>query len=478
MNFISPSPRNEVLLLPQCLDDFIAQDNPVRFINQFVDSLDLRKCGFAFPKENAENRGRPAYHPASLLKLFIYGYKNGVRSGRKLEKSCKVNMEVIWLLQRLAPDFKTICDFRKINKRAFVQVSAEFVRFCQKLDLVSKKVIAIDGTSIKASNNKGKSWSEATIERKLKQYEKDVEKYLDQIEEADNTGAQIPSNLDYKGELQQKLENAQKQVEELTALKKELEDSEKDFLSKTDPDSRSLKKNGKSMVGYNVQSAVEGKSHLIISAEVTEETNDLGQLKPTIELVESTIGKLKDSKILADKGYYSTQDIKDCEEHSVDLHIPSFAHKNQENKGLYSKRFFQYDEETNTYTCPNKQRLPKVSTSKRNGKVTLKYRNRKACVQCPLKDKCTQGKSRTVERWEDESLLEKIKKNLNAFPEAMKLRGSIVEHPFGTIKEYIMPGGFLVRSREMVQAELSLAQLAYNFKRVLNLVSFPRIMTV
>jgi transposase len=210
MNFIKGAARDEVLLLPESLDDFVHGDNPVRLIDQFVDGLDLRALGFSYPKQDHMQRGRPTYDPADLLKLLMYGYSNGIRSGRKLQKACHVNVELMWLLKKLAPDFKTICDFRRQNRNSFKSVSAEFTLMCQRMNLISAEFIAVDGSLLKASNNKEKSWNEAKIDSAITRNENAVEHYLKQIEDVDDDASE------QKRELEQKLAKVRDQKKDST----------------------------------------------------------------------------------------------------------------------------------------------------------------------------------------------------------------------------------------------------------------------
>ena len=475
MSFIKRVSRDQVLLLPDCLDDYVDENNKVRFIDEFVNGLDLRECGFIYPKERIDGRGRPAYDPADLLKLFIYGYSYGIRSGRKLERSCKVNLEVIWLMGKLKPDFKTICDFRLSNRKAFKKVSAQFTLLCSKLKLISGDFIAVDGTSIKAVNNISKSWTKNKLNSALNKYEQEAEKYLKDLEELDK----YPSPK--KEDKQQKLKNSlvinQKLSQELTKIKNQLEATGKESISFNDPESRPIKKGRKSTVGYNVQHAVDDKNYLIVAAEVTSQVNDLGSLYSTLKATSDVIEEGKGSNVLADKGYFSNEDIKACEDNGYTCYVPEQGDP-MEGRGLYGKDDFIYDKHNDSYICPAGKSLAKFQNKKRGSKQFWIYKTPEACINCSLKAKCTTSKSRSIQRWEHEYVLENVRKRMKAKPGVMKRRAAIVEHPFGTIKEHILTGGYNLTGKESVQAETSLAQLVYNLNRVLNIMKFSELMSL
>lgn len=467
MKFIKGVQRDEVLLLPESLDEYVHADNPVRFIDQFVDGLDLNELGFAYPKEDIQQRGRPAYDPGDLLKLLIYGYSNGIRSGRKLQKACSVNVELMWLLKKLAPDFKTICDFRRRNRKCLKSASAQFTLLCQRMNLISAEFIAVDGSLIKASNNKEKSWNQSKIDSALKRNEDAVEHYLKQIEDLDGDAAADSARRNK--ELQKKLAKVKAQKKRLDEIKEAVNDSKLQSIAYTDKDSRPLKKGDNRLVGYNVQHAVDGKHHLIIAAEVTQKSTDYGLLYPTIQAAEEVLGKLENCKLLADKGYYESSDLKNCADGGYTTYIPE-QRRSGGGKGHYTKDSFRYNKEKDHYTCPADQVLARDKMSRSRGKDIVLYRNKSICGNCTLKARCTSAAFRTIGRWVHEDYLERNRQRVDENPDYLTIRKSIVEHPFGTIKEFILSGGFRVRGIENVQAELSLAQLAYNLKRVTKLI--------
>ena len=470
MNLIAGDDRRESIFFPQCLDDYIDSNSEVRIIDHFVDSINLKECGFQFPKEDPLGRGRAAYNPADLLKLFIYGYFNGVRSGRKLEKSCHINLEVIWLLKRLKPDFKTICDFRKNNHKAFKQATAQFTFLCRKLKLIAGETIAVDGTIIKASNNISKSWSSNKLDKTLKQTEAQIEQYLNDLESLEDDPA--PDAEQRKEAVGHKLEYEQTKKIQLNDIKGTLEKSSKSHLSLTDPDSKTISKQGKSCVGYNVQTSVDSLHKLIVCCEVTDRINDLGLLTPMAKETKNLLELQEPCDLTADSGYYTLDDLKDCEDMGMIPYLPTVKKSSNVQQGLYGKGAFLYNPKEDTYLCPNKIILKKIRTTEQRGKRFHQYTHKSACGNCPLKLRCTKAKQRVLSRWEHEQYQERATKRILENKEMMATRKGTVEHPYGTIKTQFLSNGFLVRGKEMVQAECSLAHLAYNLKRVLNIMKF------
>jgi transposase len=476
MNLIAGDDRRESIFFPQCLDDYIDSNSEVRIIDHFVDSINLKECGFQFPKEDPLGRGRAAYNPADLLKLFIYGYFNGVRSGRKLEKSCHINLEVIWLLKRLKPDFKTICDFRKNNHKAFKQATAQFTFLCRKLKLIAGETIAVDGTIIKASNNISKSWSSNKLDKTLKQTEAQIEQYLNDLESLEDDPA--PDAEQRKEAVGHKLEYEQTKKIQLNDIKGTLEKSSKSHLSLTDPDSKTISKQGKSCVGYNVQTSVDSLHKLIVCCEVTDRINDLGLLTPMAKETKNLLELQEPCDLTADSGYYTLDDLKDCEDMGMIPYLPTVKKSSNVQQGLYGKGAFLYNPKEDTYLCPNKISLKRIRTTEQRGKRFHQYAHKSACRNCPLKLRCTKAKQRVLSRWEHEQYQERATKRILENKEMMATRKGTVEHPYGTIKTQFLSNGFLVRGKEMVQAECSLAHLAYNLKRVLNIMKFDDLIQI
>lgn len=461
MNFIKGENRTEPMLLPESLDDYIPEDHYVRFVEEFVESLDLEVSGFQFPKNI--KTGRPSYHPKTLLKLFIYGYLNGIRSGRKLEKAAQINIEVMWLLQKLKPDFKTICDFRKNNAEAFRQVTSTFTQICHGMKFIKGKVVAIDGSKFKGVNSNDNNVSQTKIDNYIKRLEVNIDRYLKELDET------LESETQEYNATKEKLGKALKKKEQLTELKASLKASKQTQISYTDPDTRRMTKNGKTVVGYNVQSVVDSEHKLIISSVATNDVSDIKQLGNMTAKAKQILDE-EEIHVLADRGYYSGKELAKCEELNCHPYVNEPLNSPSERSGLYGKKSFIYNEETDTYTCPNDQTLYPQKHKHVTKRKAQSYRNIKACRGCSLREKCTIAAYRSVNHGAYHPEYERVKQRIKEQPELLAKRGSIVEHPFGNIKRDILIGGFLVKGLRMVNAELSLAELAYNMKRVFKIM--------
>jgi transposase len=463
MNWIEGWDRQQQHLLPPQVEDYVAAENPVRFLDAFVDSLDLRKAGFVFPKEDRQGRGRPAYHPATLLKLFIYGYLHQIRSSRRLEAECGRNLEVMWLVGQLAPDFKTIADFRKDNADAFKAVVREFSALCRKMELFGGELLAIDGTKIKAQNSPAKNWTQSKLEKQSAKLEERLREYLSAVEQADSEGPQ--QRVAEPGELKRKIQKLQEQQRQTQARLQTLEQSGQSEMSATDAESRGMRCKGNHLVGYNVQGVVDAKHHLMVVSEVTQAASDQGQLATMAAAAKSELG-IECAAVVADGGYFKSEDIKRCQEMGMEPHVPPGLNSPSERAGLYGKACFRYSPDKDVYVCPNSAELKLRRVTQDKGRQLFNYTNPSACALCGLKDKCTQTRFRTVTRWEHEEVIERMAAEMSAHPEKLAARKTLIEHPWGTLK-WLLPGGFLVRGLRKVRAEVSLAHLAYNIKRVL-----------
>jgi transposase len=473
MNWIQGWDRNQQHLLPAQVEDFVGPDNPVRFLDAFVDGLDLRQAGFVFPKENSQGRGRPSFHPALLLKLYLYGYLHQIRSSRRLEKECQRNLEVIWLTGHLAPDHKTIADFRKDNAAGFKAVVREFTRLCRQMSLFGGELLAIDGTKIKAQNSPAKSWSKSKLEKQLDKAEERLDEYLKALEEADRQPETTVRPVN-RQELERKIQKIRERQNTTQQRLKQLQETGETQLSATDPQSRGMVCQGKYVVGYNVQGVIDAKHHLLVATEVTNSPSDKAQLAVMAEEAKSQL-KIKQATLLADGGYFEGLNIKQTLEMGFELHVPPGQNSPSERAGLYGKADFTYDAQRNLYLCPNRAELELRRRTQEEGKLIFHYDNPKACAQCALKSRCTKSKHRTVRRWEHESCIEQMLANMAAHPEKFAARKTLIEHAWGTVK-WLLPGGFLVRGMKKVGAEVSLAHWAYNFKRLLAVVGFKDLM--
>ena len=465
--FVEGADRGQSTLLPECLDDWIGEDNPVRVIDAFVEALDLAELGFAGVEPEAT--GRPSYHPSVLLKLYIYGYLNRVQSSRRLEREAGRNLEVMWLLGRLVPDHKTIADFRKDNGYAIRKVCARFVELCREMGLLATASAAIDGSKFKAVNNRDKNFTRAKMERRWAQLEESVARYLSQLDTADR---QEPSEaLAAKtAHLKEKLAKIKEQMERLKVLKAQMLATPDQQISLTDPDSRSMATSGRGsgVVGYNVQVAVDTEHHLIVTHEVTNVGSDRAQLA---HVAQETKAALQTEKLeaVADRGYFSSEEILTCEKAGITVTLPKPMTSGIKARGRFGKQDFVYLPEEDVYRCPAGQKLTYRYTTEENDLLLRRYWTN-VCQSCVIKNKCTTGKERRIARWEHEHILEAVQKRLDEHPEKMRQRRETVEHPFGTIKARMGATHFLMKTLPRVASEMALHVLAYNLTRVMNIM--------
>ncbi|WP_350357264.1 IS1182 family transposase [Paraburkholderia fungorum] len=468
--FVEGDDRKQVALLPECIDDYIGQDNPVRVIDAFVDELDL--AGLGFNGTTPALTGRPSYHPGVMLKIYIYGYVNRVPSSRRLEHECQRNVELMWLTGRLAPDFKTIADFRRDNGLAIRNVCRRFVELCRGLKLLSSDMVAIDGSKFKAVNCRDRNYTAGKIDKRQQQIEESVQRYLDMIETADRIS---PTGFDVKTvRLYEKIALLRQRMRELEQIKHQLKNEPDGQLSLTDPDSRSMTSGGKrtGTVGYNVQTAVDTKHHLIVEHEVTNIGGDHGQLSKMALSAKNAMGRPK-LKVLADRGYFSGPDIRACELAGITTYVPKPLTSASRKKGLFTKRDFIYVTRTDEYRCPAGERAILRFKTVENG-MNLNVYWPSACPRCHLKERCSPSDYRRIRRWEHEHVLEAMQRRLDRMPDAMTIRRSTVEHVFGTLKHWMGATHFLTRTLGRVSTEMSLQVLAYNLKRVMNILGVAR----
>jgi transposase/macrodomain Ter protein organizer (MatP/YcbG family) len=466
MGFVQGVHRDQLVMFPESLDEYVGDDNPVRFIDAFVDSVDLRALGFkrAVPAET----GRPPYDPGVLLKLYVYGYLNRVRSSRKLEREAQRNVELMWLLGKLTPDFKTIADFRRDNGQPIRAVYREFTQVCRGLGLYGGELVAIDGSKFKAVNGRDRNFTKGKVDRLNKRADKKIERYLQELDEADEE--EQDSEKPTAEELREKIEWLKGRKKVYAEVQRQMEESGESQVSLTDPDARSMKL-GYSRgtdVAYNVQISVDAKHKLIVDHEVTNECNDQRQLS-TMAVRAKEVLEVKSLEVVADKGYYSKTEIKDSVDQDIVPYIPEKDTSSSSRAGLYGKKDFRYDADNDCYWCPAGKALPFSYLTTSNGQKVRVY-VASGCGKCAVKDKCKQSNSsRRIKRWADEAVLEEMARRVQAEPDKVKQRKSIVEHPFGTIKRSMDQGYFLTRRLCNVRTEMSLTMLAYNIKRALTL---------
>jgi len=464
--FIEGSDRGQWTLLPECLDEWIDESNPVRAIDAFVEALDLVELGF---EVEPAGTGRPSYHPSVLLKLYIYGYLNRVHSSRRLEREAGRNLEVMWLLGRLVPDDKVIADFRKDNGSAIRKVCVRFVELCRKLGLLTKASVAIDGSKFKAVNDRDKNFTRNKMDRRRKQLEESVARYLSQLDTADR---QEPSEaLTVKtAHLKEKIAKIGEEMKKLEAIEKQMLASPDQQISLTDPDARSMATSGRGsgMVGYNVQIAVDTQHHLIVAHEVTNEGHDRAQLANMAAKAKEALG-VEELDAVADRGYFDSLEILACEQAGITVTLPKPITSGSVAEGRFGKQDFVYCTGKDVYRRPAGQELSYRYTSTEDGKVLHRYWST-ACPECALKPQCTTGLQRRVTRWEHEHVLEDVQQRLDKNPEAMRVRRETAEHPFGTLKARMGTTPLLMKTLPKVATEMALSVLAYNFTRVINIL--------
>jgi transposase len=468
--FIQGEHRTQSTMLPEQLDDYVTEHNPVRVVDVFVDNLDLRELGF--DGITPADTGRPSYHPAVLLKMYIYGYLNRIQSSRRLEREAQRNIEMMWLTCRLAPDFKTIANFRKDNGKAIQKVCRQFVMLCQRLGLLSEALVAIDGSKFKAVNNRDKNFTDAKIQIRMKEIEKSINQYLTELDTADRQEPEVKQLRTAR--LQEKIASLKEKMQELQAIENRLKDTPDGQISLTDPDCRSMKTRGGGIVGYNVQTAVDTKHHLIVEHEVTNVGSDRDQLSSMAEKARAAVGAEKLTAI-ADRGYFKSEEILACDKAGITVIVAKSNTSTGTANGRFGKDDFVYNAQTDTYRCPAGNHLIKHMTTIER-EMTLHRYWVSGCRNCSMKDKCTPGEERRITRWEDEAVLEAMQSRLDHYPEAMRIRRQTVEHPYGTIKLWMGSAHFLMKTLKKVATEMSLHVLAYNLKRVMNILGIVPLM--
>jgi transposase len=470
--FVEGTDRAQSTLFPECLDDWIDENNPVRAIDAFVEKLDLAELGFE-GVEPAET-GRPAYHPSALLKLYVYGHLNRVQSSRRLEREASRNVELMWLLGRLVPDHKTVADFRKDNGGAIRKVCAHFIELCREMGLLVNASVAIDGSKFKAVNNRDRNVTRAKVERRRAQLEESVARYLSQLDTADR---QEPSEaLATKVmRLKEKLAKLAEEMRRLNGLEARMLAAPDQQISLTDPDSRSMATSGRGsgVVGYNVQVAVDTEHHLIVTHEVTNVGSDRSQLAHVAKETKATL-QTDTLEAVADRGYFNGKEILACDQARITVTLPKPVTSGIKAKGRYGKQDFVYLPDADVYRCPAGERLKYYYTNVENGLRLRRYWTN-ACRTCALKGRCTTGVQRRITRWEHEDVLEAVQRRLDADPQAMRRRRETVEHPFGTIKARMGATHFLMKTLPRVAAEMALHVLAYNLTRVMNIMGPGRL---
>jgi transposase len=465
--FVEGESRRERLLLPACLDDYVDKDNPVRVVDAFIGELDLSTLGFSGPAAT----GRPGYSPTTMLKLYLYGYLNQVQSSRRLEREAGRNIECMWLTGKLAPDFKTIADFRRDNGEAIRAVCRQFVILCREIGLIAGGTVAVDGSRFKAVNTRDKNYTPGAIRLRMEQTDASIARYLGMLDTADRQEDQVAEMR--IGRLTERLEALRRQMRELQAMERAVADAPDHQVSLTDPDARAMATNGKGtgMVGYNVQAVVDAKHHLIIAHQVTNVGHDRSQLANMAQQAKEVTGA-DGLTVLADRGYFSGAEVVACEAAGITPIVPKPLTSGAKADGRFGKQDFIYQPETDTYRCPAGERLIWRYATVENGLTLNRYWSSN-CGTCAMKAMCTPSNQRRITRWEHEAVIEAMQRRLDEMPDAMRVRRSIVEHVFGTIKDWMGRAHFRTRRLANVATEMSLHILAYNLKRAIAVLGAP-----
>jgi transposase len=473
MSYLRGPDRSEVQLLPACLDDYVTQDCPARFIDAYVESLNFETLGFAHARAAAT--GRPPYHPADLLKIYLYGYLNRIRSSRRLEAEAIRNLELIWLLRGVRPDFKTIADFRKDNRKAFKGLFKEFNLLCRKLELFGAELVAIDGAKFKAVNNLRRYHTQEQLRELIQTVESRIEEYLGQLDHQDEQAQGVAGATDRPG-LQQKLALLQESKGHYGELLAGLGSKDQTGVSLTDAEAPKMKGPHGYLIGYNVQVAVDAKHDLIVAEEVVQAGNDLGQLAVMAIAAKQELGVEK-LQVVADVGYHEADQLEKCEQAGIETLVPKSTRSGlgKDGKEIFSKKKFQYNASEDTYQCPANQTLKLERQDTNHGKQRLLYFNRPACENCALRSQCTTGLYRVITRRTNEAVVERTAQRVVARADLVAARKEIVEHVFGTLRNWTHDL-FLLRGLAKVRAEFSLSALVYNLRRVLNVVSMQRLL--
>ena len=465
--YIEGTDRGQTTLFPEQLEDWIGEDNPVRVIDLFVDEIDLAEIGFG--RTAPASTGRPGYRPSVLLKLFIHGYLNRVPSSRALEREAGRNVEVMWLTGRLAPDHKTIADFRRDNGPAIRKTCAQFVELCRIIGVLKGDCVAIDGSKFKAVNNRDKNFTKGKIASRIAHLEAGIARYLEEMVRTDRQ-EEGEARAEKIANLTRRTGRIRQEIQRLQDMDRALKESPDSQISLTDPDARSMATSarGSGFVGYNAQAAVDTETHLIVTHDVINDGHDREQLSPMAKGAKAALGRDEMSAV-ADKGYFSGREILSCHEDGITPTLPRPETSGNRKKGMYVKADFAYDADVDVYRCPAGETLTYRYTTEEAGLVVRRYWT-SHCQACPLKTRCTTSKERRITRWEHEHLVDDMHDRISRDPGVMALRRSTVEHPFGTIKAWMGATHFRMRELKNVRTEMAFHVLAYNIKRVINMI--------
>jgi len=478
MGYISGEARGQATLFPATLDEYIRADNPVRFIDAFVSGLNLTALKFVRAEPAAT--GRPGYEPGDLLRLYIYGYLNRVRSSRRLEIEAAPNVEVMWLLGKLTPDFKTIADFRAHNPKPLTAVCKQFVALCRDMELFGGELVAVDGSKFRASNSRNRIFTAKDLTKRLERIEAKIREYLAELDENDRAKQSAPTSPRLSAdELREKITQLKERQQRYQGLQQKLEKEQATQIALTDPDARLMHQSGAqgggSVVAYNVQSVVDAKHKLIVAHDVTNDSSDQQQLARMAVQAKQAL-RVEHLAVVADQGYYDGDEIAACEQAGLEAYIAKPQTSKNLKRGLFTKQDFVYDSQGDRYRCPGAQWLDYRGTQTDDGRK-LKYYTTEACASCKLRQRCTQAHGpRRIKRLVNEEALERMAARVAAQPNKLEQRKALIEHPFGTLKRSWNHGYFLLRTLPKVAAEFSLSVLTYNLRRVFNILGTERMM--
>ena len=468
MKYISGKDRKQTCLFPISLEDSIDQDNSVRAIDQFVNQLDLADLGFR--QDHTEN-GPPAYHPSVLLKLYIYGYLNRVRSSRLLEKECRRNIEVMWLLESLTPDHNTISNFRKDNPKAIKKVFFATVSIARNFGLIGATLIAGDSTKFRAQNSKKNNFNQKKIQRHLDYIDTKLEQYNKALEQSETQNE--------KEEIKKDIDKHQGRRKQYKQLEKQLKESGEPQISTSDPDSKHMiVRNNITEVAYCIQSTVDAKNNIPIDYLVTN-NNDSKAMGLMLQRAK-TILKTNTFTALYDKGYHTGSEFKTANDLGIEtlVAIPGIGRASQAPNPNYNSEHFNYNKQDDTYTCPQGHLLKSNGSTYKGRNYCFKQYKTKACKNCPVRDLCTTSivNGKVIQRSQFQQYIEQNAKRVLLNPEAYKKRQAIVEHPYGTIKrqwgfDYITTK----KTKQRASADIGLIFIAYNLKRIWNIVKASNI---
>ena len=466
MGYISGESREQITLFPEVVDDYISAENPVRFIEAFVGGLDM--VGLGFEKSEPNEMGRPGYDPRDLLKLYLYGYLNRVRTSRRLEIEAGRNVELMWLMRKLRPDFKTIADFRKANSKALKKVFREFTGICKKVELFGGELVGVDGSKFRASNSRKRNYSAAKLKNLIRKADERIEEYLRELDQGDEEeGESKPASVQ---ELNKKIEELKKIREKYKETEEKLKKSGEKQISLTDPDAKLMKTMQGTHVCYNVQMAVDNKHKMIVAMELTNEGNDQHQLSAIAGQAKKELG-VEEIEVVADMGYYDCDQVKECDEKGITVYMSKPRVKVIE--GVWGKDRFEYKAERDVYICPAGDELTYRTTDKQK---SMKLYKTNSCKSCALKKQCTSGEGpRVIKRHIHERAMEEMALRVEENEEKLRLRAALAEHPWGTMKRALDLGYFLLRGKQKVTMEMTMMGLIYNMKRAFKVVGVAKL---